>query len=91
VVPDVFVRRTDHGWGVDINPATLPRVRAHQGYANLIGAQRQPREHARSAAGGALAAQEPGDPPRNPDESRPASIVERQTAFLEQGESTCGR
>jgi len=27
VVPDVFVRRTEHGWGVEINPATLPRVR----------------------------------------------------------------
>ncbi|HKD53193.1 MAG TPA: hypothetical protein VKB72_03165, partial [Steroidobacteraceae bacterium] len=26
VVPDVFVRRTDHGWGVEMNPATLPRV-----------------------------------------------------------------
>src|SRR5262249_3991878 len=27
VVPDVFVRRTDHGWAVEINAATLPRVR----------------------------------------------------------------
>ena len=37
VVPDVFVRRTDHGWAVEINAATLPRVRLNQGYANLIG------------------------------------------------------
>ncbi len=36
VVPDVFVRRTDHGWVVDINPASLPRIRVNQGYANLI-------------------------------------------------------
>jgi RNA polymerase sigma-54 factor len=36
VVPDVFVRRTEHGWLVDINPASLPRIRVNQGYANLI-------------------------------------------------------
>jgi RNA polymerase sigma-54 factor len=37
VIPDVFVRRTEHGWGVELNPATLPRVRLNQGYASLIG------------------------------------------------------
>ncbi len=37
VVPDVFVRRTDHGWVVEINAATLPRVRLNQSYASLIG------------------------------------------------------
>ena len=36
-MPDVFVRRTEHGWAVEINPATLPRVRLNQGYASLIG------------------------------------------------------
>ena len=36
VIPDVFVRRTDHGWIVEINQATVPRVRVNQGYANLI-------------------------------------------------------
>lgn len=36
VIPDVFVRRTDHGWVVEINPATVPRVRVNQSYANLI-------------------------------------------------------
>ncbi len=36
VVPDVFVRRTDHGWIVEINQATVPRVRVNQSYANLI-------------------------------------------------------
>jgi RNA polymerase sigma-54 factor len=36
VIPDVFVRRTDHGWVVEINQATVPRVRVNQGYANLI-------------------------------------------------------
>jgi RNA polymerase sigma-54 factor len=37
VVPDVFVRRTDHGWSVEINSATLPRVRLNNSYASLIG------------------------------------------------------
>jgi RNA polymerase sigma-54 factor len=36
VIPDVFVRRTDHGWTVEINPATMPRVRVNNAYANLI-------------------------------------------------------
>ena len=36
VIPDVFVRRTDHGWLVELNQATVPRVRVNQGYANLI-------------------------------------------------------
>jgi RNA polymerase sigma-54 factor len=37
VVPDVFVRRTDHGWSVEINSATLPKVRLNNSYASLIG------------------------------------------------------
>ncbi|MGC1521078.1 MAG: RNA polymerase factor sigma-54, partial [Steroidobacteraceae bacterium] len=36
VIPDVFVRRTDHGWIVEINQATVPRVRVNNTYANLI-------------------------------------------------------
>src|SRR5450631_2560134 len=36
VIPDVFVRRTDHGWIVEINQATVPRVRVNNAYANLI-------------------------------------------------------
>ena len=36
MIPDVFVRRTDHGWIVEINQATVPRVRVNQSYANLI-------------------------------------------------------
>src|SRR5260370_5084465 len=35
VNPDVFVRRTEHGWIVAINPATVPRVRVNNAYANL--------------------------------------------------------
>ena len=37
IVPDIFVRRTERGWAVDINPASLPRVRVNQSYAGLIG------------------------------------------------------
>ncbi|HEX4243402.1 MAG TPA: RNA polymerase factor sigma-54 [Steroidobacteraceae bacterium] len=36
VIPDVFVRRTEHGWMVEINPATVPRVRVNSAYASLI-------------------------------------------------------
>jgi RNA polymerase sigma-54 factor len=37
IVPDVFVRRTERGWVVDINPASLPRIRVNKSYAGLIG------------------------------------------------------
>lgn len=37
IVPDVFVRRTGQGWAVDINPASLPRIRVNKSYAGLIG------------------------------------------------------
>lgn len=37
VVPDVFVRRTESGWAVEINPATLPRIRVNQSYAGMLG------------------------------------------------------
>jgi RNA polymerase sigma-54 factor len=37
VVPDVFVRRTTNGWAVEMNSATLPKVRVNEGYASLIG------------------------------------------------------
>ncbi|HWG69238.1 MAG TPA: RNA polymerase factor sigma-54 [Steroidobacteraceae bacterium] len=36
VIPDVFVRRTDHGWIVEINQATVPKVRVNNTYASLI-------------------------------------------------------
>jgi RNA polymerase sigma-54 factor len=36
IVPDVFVRRTERGWAVDINPASLPRIRVNQSYAGAL-------------------------------------------------------
>jgi RNA polymerase sigma-54 factor len=37
VVPDVFVRRAEHGWVVEINPSTVPRIRVNQNYADMLG------------------------------------------------------
>ncbi len=37
VVPDVFVRRSTSGWTVEMNSATVPRVRLNESYASLIG------------------------------------------------------
>ncbi|MFO1406451.1 MAG: RNA polymerase factor sigma-54 [Steroidobacteraceae bacterium] len=36
LVPDVFVRRTGQGWAVEINPASVPRLRVNQSYAGLV-------------------------------------------------------
>jgi RNA polymerase sigma-54 factor len=86
VVPDVFVRRTDHGgWSVEINAATLPRVRLNHGYASLIG---------RSASHASMRAQLQEArwllkslEIRNETLMKVSrSIVERQTAFLEEGD-----
>lgn len=86
VVPDVFVRRTEQGgWAVEINSATLPRVRLNQGYASLIG---------RNASHATMRAQLQEArwllkslEIRNETLMKVArSIVERQTAFLEHGE-----
>ena len=85
VVPDVFVRRTDNGWAVEINSATLPRVRLNQGYASLIG---------RNASHATMRAQLQEArwllkslEIRNETLMKVArSIVERQTAFLEHGD-----
>src|SRR5882757_2263810 len=36
IVPDVFIRRTEQGWAVEINPASVPRVRVNQSYAGML-------------------------------------------------------
>ncbi len=85
VVPDVFVRRTPRGWSVEINAATLPRVRLNQSYANLVG---------RSTSHASMRAQLQEArwllkslEIRNHTLTKVArSIVERQSEFLEQGE-----
>jgi len=85
VVPDVFVRRTEHGWSVEINAATLPRVRLNQSYASMLG---------RNSSHASLRAQLQEArwllkslEIRNDTLMKVArSIVERQAAFLERGE-----
>ncbi|HKC17454.1 MAG TPA: RNA polymerase factor sigma-54 [Steroidobacteraceae bacterium] len=85
VVPDVFVRRTARGWSVEINPATIPRVRVNQSYAQLLG---RGAEHATmrtqlQEARWLLKSLEI----RNDTLVKVArSIVARQSAFLERGE-----
>jgi RNA polymerase sigma-54 factor len=37
IVPDVFVRRSEHGWQVEINPAIAPRLRVNTAYAGCLG------------------------------------------------------
>jgi RNA polymerase sigma-54 factor len=85
VVPDVFVRRTDHGWSVEINSATLPKVRLNSSYASLIG---------RNASHATMRAQLQEArwllkslEIRHETLMKVArSIVERQQAFLEHGD-----
>lgn len=36
IVPDVFVRRTEQGWAVELNAGSVPRLRVNQGYAGLV-------------------------------------------------------
>jgi len=85
IVPDVFVKRTDQGWAVEINPASVPRLKVNQGYASLV---------ARSADYATLRAQLQEArwlirslEIRNETLLKVArTIVQRQAAFLEQGE-----
>jgi RNA polymerase sigma-54 factor len=85
IVPDVFVRRTDQGWSVEINPASVPRLKVNQGYASLV---------SRSADYATLRAQLQEArwlirslEIRNDTLLKVArSIVQRQAAFLEKGD-----
>jgi RNA polymerase sigma-54 factor len=85
IVPDVFVRRTDQGWSVEINSASVPRIRVNQGYAGLV---------SRSADYASLRAQLQEArwlirslEIRNETLLKVArTIVQRQAAFLERGD-----
>jgi RNA polymerase sigma-54 factor len=85
VIPDVFVRRTPRGWSVEINAATLPRVRLNHSYASLVG---------RSSSHASMRAQLQEArwllkslEIRNDTLTKVArSIVERQAEFLDRGE-----
>jgi RNA polymerase sigma-54 factor len=85
VVPDVFVRRTDQGWAVELNAGSVPRLKGNQGYAGLV---------SRSADYASLRAQLQEArwlirslEIRNETLLKVArSIVQRQAAFLEHGD-----
>ncbi len=85
VVPDVFVRRTEQGWSVELNSGSVPRLKVNQGYAGLV---------ARSADYASLRAQLQEArwlirslEIRNETLLKVArSIVQRQAAFLERGD-----
>lgn len=85
IVPDVFVRRTEHGWAVEINPSTLPKVRVNQGYANLLtrGADHASLRTQLQEARWLIRSLEI----RNETLLKVATcIVQRQSAFLEHGD-----
>jgi len=87
VVPDVYVRRSPQGWIVELNPASVPRLRLNESYAGMI---------TRSADHAVLRTQLQEArwllrslEIRNDTMLRVArSIVERQSAFLDRGEES---
>ncbi len=85
VVPDVFVRRTDRGWSVEINPSTLPRVRLNQGYASLLGRD-TPHASLRAQLQEARWLLKSLEIRNDTLLKVAGAIVERQSAFLEQGD-----
>lgn len=85
IIPDVFVRRRDGKWVVDVNRSMAPKLRVNQAYANLV---RGDGEHAalRSQLQEARWLVRSLEI-RNETLLKVAMcIVERQAAFLEQGE-----
>jgi len=85
IVPDVFVRRSEHGWVVELNPAAVPRVRLNSGYASLItrGSEHAMLRTQLQEARWLLRSLEI----RNETLMKVARcIVQRQVAFLERGE-----
>jgi RNA polymerase sigma-54 factor len=85
IVPDVFVRRTDQGWSVELNSGSVPRLRVNQSYAGVV---------ARSADYASLRAQLQEArwlirslEIRNETLLKVArTLVQRQVAFLERGD-----
>ena len=85
IVPDVFIRRTEHGWEVEINPTSIPKIRVNQSYAGMLGrstdfsAMRTQLQEARWLIRSLEI--------RNETLLKVARcIVQRQTAFLEHGD-----
>lgn len=88
ITPDVYVRRKGNGWHVELNPETVPHLRVNRRYAGYIRrADSSPdnvslRAHLQEARWFIKSLQS-----RSETLLRVATaIVERQRAFLEQGE-----
>lgn len=85
IVPDVYVRRRDGRWVVDINRSIAPRLRVNQAYADLVrgdGEHTALRNQLQEARWLVRSLEI-----RNETLMKVAlCIVERQSAFLEQGE-----
>jgi RNA polymerase sigma-54 factor len=86
IVPDVFVRRYEGRWIVEANPGIAPRIRVNQEYARLVSRQRDYdalRAQLQEARWLVKSLEI-----RNDTLLRVArTIVERQEAFLEEGET----
>lgn len=88
VIPDVIVARSNNGWGVLLNSDSIPRVRINSLYAGIL-------KHHRTEATRMLMGQlkEARWLVRNLDQRMDTilrvsqAIVDRQQAFLEQGET----
>lgn len=88
VIPDVIVRKDKNAWRVELNPEAVPRVRVNAGYAGLVRRADSSSENAymrnqlQEARWFIKSLQS-----RNETLLKVATcIVERQRAFLEQGE-----
>jgi RNA polymerase sigma-54 factor len=91
IVPDVFVRRTERGWAVDINPG---QPAAHPRQPELRRTHRplrRSRDVAHAAAGSALADSQPGNPQRDAAESRSAASCSGSRPSSSTATSTCSR
>lgn len=87
IVPDALVRRTTRGWAVELNDRTLPRLRVNHDYAGMLG---------RGGGGGHAVLRSQLQEARWLLKSLEIrndtllkvtrAIVERQSAFLAQGE-----
>ncbi len=86
VVPDVFVRRSAAGWAVEMNSATLPKVRINEGYASLLGRGGAGHAGMRTQLQEARWLLKSLEIRHDTLLKVARSIVERQLDFLEQGE-----
>nr|VFK40587.1 MAG: RNA polymerase, sigma 54 subunit, RpoN/SigL [Candidatus Kentron sp. SD]VFK45654.1 MAG: RNA polymerase, sigma 54 subunit, RpoN/SigL [Candidatus Kentron sp. SD]VFK79060.1 MAG: RNA polymerase, sigma 54 subunit, RpoN/SigL [Candidatus Kentron sp. SD] len=88
IIPDIFVKKINGRWRVDLNPETMPRIRLNPGYVGLVRRADNSadnstlRSHLQEARWFLRSLQS-----RNDTLLKVAScIVERQKSFLEYGE-----